>query len=95
MLHNETEIGDQDKPRIAAYLQSPGEAPKTIQKHVDKLCALGGKLSAASMKPLLQEGKVSRRFWTTVYAHKSEELQQCSLDFTCRKLYLFLRQQPR
>ena len=32
---------------------------------------------------------------TLVYAHESEELQQRSLDSTCRKLYVFLRQHPR
>ena len=30
-----------------------------------------------------------------VYALESEEMQQRSLDSTCRKLRLFLRQQPR
>ena len=79
-------------------------SPKTIQKHVDNLWALGGEiirdlnetpsLRKKSMQKILDE-RIDEEGGPLVYALESEELQQRSLDSTCRKLYLFLRQHPR
>jgi hypothetical protein len=78
-------------------------SPKIIQKHVDNLWALGGEiirnlnetpsLRRKSIKELLDD-RIDDEGGPLVYALESEELQQRSLDSTCRKLYLFLRQHP-
>jgi hypothetical protein len=78
-------------------------SPKTIQKHVDNLWALGGEiirnlnetpsLRRKSINDILDD-RIDDEGGPLVYAHESEELQQRSLDSTCRKLYLFLRQHP-
>jgi hypothetical protein len=79
-------------------------APKTIQKHVDNLWALGGEiihdmnetpsLRRKSIGEILDD-RIDDEGGPLVYALESEESLQRSLDSTCRKLYLFLRQQPR
>jgi hypothetical protein len=79
-------------------------SPKTIQKHVDNLWALGGEiihdlnetpsLRKQSIEQILDD-RIDEEGGPLVYALESEEPQQRSLDSTCRKLYLFLRQQPR
>jgi len=79
-------------------------SPKTIQKHVDNLWALGGEiirsqhetpsLRRKSIKQILDD-RIDEEGGPLVYAFESEEMQQRSLDSTCRKLYLFLRQQSR
>ena len=78
-------------------------SPKTIQKHVDNLWALGGEiirnlnetpsLRRKSIEELLDD-RIDDEGGPLVYALESEEMQQRSLDSTCRKLYLFLRQHP-
>ena len=78
-------------------------SPKTIQKHVDNLWALGGEiirnlnenpsLRRKSIERILDD-RIDDEGGPLVYALESEELQQRSLDSTCRKLYFFLRQQP-
>jgi hypothetical protein len=78
-------------------------SPKTIQKHVDNLWALGGEiirnlnetpsLRRKSIEQILDD-RIDDEGGPLVYALESEELQQRSLDSTCRKLYLFLRQHP-
>ena len=78
-------------------------SPKTIQKHVDNLWALGGEiirnlnetpsLRRKSIGELLDD-RIDDEGGPLVYALESEEMQQRSLDSTCRKLYLFLRQHP-
>jgi len=78
-------------------------SPKTIQKHVDNLWALGGEiirnlnetpsLRRKSIKEILDD-RIDDEGGPLVYALESEEQQQRSLDSTCRKLYLFLRQHP-
>lgn len=78
-------------------------SPKTIQKHVDNLWALGGEiirnlnetpsLRRKSIEEILND-RIDDEGGPLVYALESEELQQRSLDSTCRKLYLFLRQRP-
>jgi hypothetical protein len=79
-------------------------SPKTIQKHVDNLWALGGEIirnlnetPSLRRKPIAEvlDDRIDEEGGPLVYALESEELQQRSLDSTCRKLYLFLRQQPR
>ena len=78
-------------------------SPKTIQKHVDNLRALDGEiirtlnetpsLRRKSIKDILDD-RIDDGGGPLAYALESEELQQRSLDSTCRKLYLFLRQHP-
>jgi len=78
-------------------------SPKTIQKHVDNLWALGGEIirilnetpdpGRKNIEELLGD-RIDEEGGPLVYAHESEELQQRSLDSTCRKLYHFLRQHP-
>jgi hypothetical protein len=79
-------------------------SPETIQKHVDNLWALGAEiirnlndtpsLRKKSIEQILDD-RIDDEGGPLVYALESEEMQQRSLDSTCRKLYLFLRQQPR
>jgi hypothetical protein len=76
-------------------------SPKTIQKHVDNLWALGGEiirdlnetpsLRRKSIEQILND-RIDDEGGPLVYALESEESQQRSLDSTCRKLHLFLRQ---
>ena len=78
-------------------------SPKTIQKHVDNLWALGGEivrilnetpsLRRQTIEELLDD-RIDDEGGPLVYALESEEVLQRSLDSTCRKLYLFLRQYP-
>jgi hypothetical protein len=78
-------------------------SPKTIQKHVDNLWALGGEiirnlnetpsLRRKSIEHILDD-RIDDEGGPLVYALESEEMLQRSLDYTCRKLYLFLRQHP-
>lgn len=75
-------------------------SPKTIQKHVDNLWALGGEiirnlnetpsLRRKSIEDILDD-RIDDEGGPLVYALESEELQQRSLDSTCKKLYLFRR----
>lgn len=84
-------------------LAASGLSPKTIQKHVDNLWALGGEvirnlnetpsLRRKSIEELLND-RIDDEGGPLVYALESEEQQQRSLDSTCRKLYHFLRQHP-
>ena len=79
-------------------------SPKTIQKHVDNLWALGGEiirdlnedpsLRRKSVEQILDD-RIDDEGGPLVYALESEEPLQRSLDSTCRKLYRFLRQSPR
>jgi hypothetical protein len=79
-------------------------SPKTIQKHVDNLWALGGEiirdlnedpsLRRKSIEQILDD-RIDDEGGPLVYALESEELLQRSLDSTCRKLYQFLGQSPR
>jgi hypothetical protein len=79
-------------------------SPKTIQKHVDNLWALGGEiirdlhedpsLRRKSMEQILDD-RIDEEGGPLVYAMESEEDQQRSLDSTCRKLYRFRSRSPR
>ena len=73
-------------------------APKTIQRHVDNLWALGGEIiRKLNEDPSLRKRPVHRILDDSideeggllVYALESEEPQQRSLDSTCKKLYRF------
>jgi hypothetical protein len=76
-------------------------SPKTIQKHVDNLWALGGEiirdlnetpsLRRKSIEQILND-RIDDQGGPLVYALESEESLQRSLDSTCRKLHLFLSQ---
>jgi len=75
-------------------------SPKTIQKHVDNLWALGGEiirdlhndpsLRKKSMKQILVD-RIDDEGGPLIYAMESEEQQQRSFDSTCKKLHRFLR----
>ena len=79
-------------------------SPKTIQKHVDNLWALGGEiirslnenpsLRRKGIEQILQD-RIDDEGGALVYALESEESLQRSLDTTCRKLHRFLSQSPR
>jgi hypothetical protein len=79
-------------------------SPKTIQRHVDNLWALGGEIirdlnedPSLRRKPIdkILDDRIDEEGGPLVYALESEEPLQRSLDSTCRKLYSFLRQSPR
>ena len=79
-------------------------SPKTIQKHVDHLWALGGEiirhlhenpsLRRKSIAQILAD-RIDDEGGPLVYAMESEEQQQRSFDSTCKKLYRFLGQSIR
>jgi hypothetical protein len=79
-------------------------SPKTIQKHVDNLWALGGEiirdlyenpsLRRKSIEQILSH-RIDDEGGPLLYAMESEEDQQRSFDSTCKKLYRFLSQSPR
>jgi serine/threonine protein kinase len=74
-------------------------SPRTIQRHVDNLWALGGEiirdlnedssLRRKSIEQLLHD-RIDDEGGPLVYALESEESLQRSLDSTCRKLHRFL-----
>ena len=78
-------------------------SPRTIQKHVDNLWALGGEiirhlhqdppLRRMAMEQIIDE-RIDEEGGPLVYAHESEETLQRSVDSTCRKLYRFRQQTP-
>jgi len=79
-------------------------SPKTIQRHVDNLWAVGGEIIRdLNQDPSLRrkgieqilDDRIDEDGGPLVYALESEEPLQRSLDATCRKLYRFLRQSPR
>jgi hypothetical protein len=79
-------------------------SPKTIQRHVDNLWALGGKiirdlnedpsLSRKSIEQILDD-RIDEEGGPLVFALQSEKPLQRSLNSTCRKLHCFLSQFPR
>ena len=79
-------------------------SPKTIQKHVDNLWALGGEiirdlhedpsLRRKNFEQILA-GRIDDEGGPLVYAMESGEDQQRSFDSTCRKLHRFLSQLSR
>jgi hypothetical protein len=79
-------------------------SPKTIQKHVDNLWALGGEiirdlhenpsLRRKSIEQILGD-RIDDEGGPLIYPMESEEDQQRSFDSTCKKLHRFLGQSPR
>jgi len=78
-------------------------SPKSIQKHVDHVWALGGEIIRdlnedpfLRRKPIEQilDDRIDEEGGPLLYGVDSEE-QQRSFDSTCRKLYRFLRQSSR
>ena len=79
-------------------------SPKTIQKHVDNLWALGGEiirdlhenpsLRRKTLEQILRD-RIDDEGGPLLYGMESEEAQQRSFDSTCKKLYRFLGQSPR
>jgi hypothetical protein len=79
-------------------------SPKTIQKHVDNLWALGGEIirdlhenPSLRRKDIEQilANRIDDEGGPLVYAMESEEDQQRSFDSTCKKLHRFFSQSPR
>ena len=78
-------------------------SPKSIQKHVDNVWALGGEIirdlnenPSLRGKPIEQilDDRIDEEGGPLLYGVDSEE-QQRSFDSTCRKLHRFLSQSPR
>ena len=79
-------------------------SPKTIQKHVDNLWALGGEiirdlyedppLRRKNIEQILAD-RIDDEGGPLVYAMESEENEQRSFDSTCKKLHRFLSQSSR
>lgn len=79
-------------------------SPKTIQKHVDNLWALGGEiirdlhedpsLRKKTIEQILAD-RIDEEGGPLVYTMESDENQQRSFDATCKKLHRFLSQSPR
>jgi len=76
-------------------------SPKTIQKHVDNLWALGGEfIRDLHTGPSLRKKPVDRLFLEMIkyggplFYHRGED-QQRSFDSTCRKLRRFLTETAR
>ena len=91
------------RPFLEALIVS-GLSPKTIQRHVDNLWALGGEIirdlnenPSLRTKPIEQilDVRIDDEGGPLVYAMESEEPLQRSFDSTCRKLHRFLTQAPR
>ena len=86
------------RPFLEALVVS-GLSPKTIQRHVDNLWALGGEiirdlnenpsLRKKSIEQILDD-RIDDEGGPLVYAMESEEPLQRSFDSTCRKLHRFL-----
>jgi len=106
-LEKDLPPGEQLVARFRPFLEALAAsdlAPKTIQKHVDNLWALGGEiirelnetpsLKRKSVEQLLDD-RIDEEGGPLVYALESEEPLQRSLDATCRKLHLFLTRQTR
>ena len=79
-------------------------SPKTVQKHVDNLWALGGEIirelhedPSLRRKPIerILADRIDDEGGPLVYAMESEEDQQRAFDSTCRKLHRFLSQSSR
>ena len=84
------------------YLAGSGLSPKTIQKHVDNVWALGGEfIRDLNYDPSLRKKPVNvalRRMIESdggpLLYHGCEEDQR-SFDSTCRKLHRFLKETAR
>lgn len=83
------------------HLAASDLSPKTIQKHVDNMWALGGEFirelhSDSSLRKQPVERVLSRIIeYGGPLLHNAAEDQQRSLDSTCRKFRRFLAAPPR
>ena len=78
------------------HLMSLDLSPKTIQKHVDNLCALGGEI-VRDENPSLRRKSIEQILADAIdeeggplLSGMTSEEQQRSFDSTCRKLHRFL-----
>jgi hypothetical protein len=76
-------------------------SPKTIQKHVDNIWALGGEFirdlhsdTSLRKKPVEQILLQMIEYGGPLLYHRAED-QQRSFDSTCRKFWRFLSEPPR
>ena len=78
------------------YLAASDLSPKTIQKHVDNMWALGGEfIRDLNDDPSLRKRPVEQHLFNMIedggpLLHHGGEDQQRSLDSTCRKFRRFL-----
>ena len=78
------------------YLAASDLSPKTIQKHVDNMWALGGEfIRDLHDDPALRKLPVEQHLFETIenggaLLHHADEDQQRSFDSTCRKFRRFL-----
>jgi hypothetical protein len=85
------------------HLVSSDLAPKTIQKHVDNIWALGGEIIRdLNQNPSLRKKPVENLLFDLIddeggplLYHCDSEDQQKSFDSTCRKLRRFLTESAR
>ena len=107
-MGREKDLPPGDKP-VACFrpflegLVASDLSPKTIQKHIDNLWALGGEiirdpnenpsLRRKNIEQILDD-RIDDEGGPLLYGVDSEE-QQRSFDSTCRKLHRFLSQSQR
>jgi hypothetical protein len=91
------------RPFLESLVTCADLSPKTIQKHVDNLWALGGEIiRALNEDPPLRRKHIQQILFDVIdgdggpliYGVSSEQ-QQRSFDATCRKFLRFLGQPPR
>jgi hypothetical protein len=83
------------------HLAASNLSPKTIQKHVDNMWALGGEFirdlhsdTSLRKKPAEQIIRQLIEYGGPLLYHGDED-QQRSFDSTCRKFWRFLSEPPR
>jgi len=91
------------RPFLEYLVMCADLSPKTIQKHVDNLWALGGEIIRdLNNNPTLRRKQIQQIFFDVIdddggpliYGVSSEQ-QQRSFDTTCRKFLRFLGRPPR
>ena len=91
------------RPFLEYLVMCADLSPKTIQKHVDNLWALGGEIIRdLNNNPTLRRKQIQQIFFDVIdddggpliYGVSSEQ-QQRSFDTTCRKFLRFLARPPR
>src|SRR5229473_4180267 len=90
------------RPFLEYLVASSDLSPKTIQKHVDNLWALGGEIIRdLNETPSLRKAPVEALVFDVLKEegpllyHCDSEERQRSFESTCRKFRRFLEQQPR
>ena len=92
------------RPFLDYLVACANMSPRTIQRHVDNLWALGGEiirdlyedpsLRRKNIAQILAD-RIDDEGGPLVYAMESEEDQQRSFDSACKKLHRFLSQSSR